>query len=74
MGGTEAEREENGGGEGGGRTRARWRRLERHAGNIWTREVGPMTRGPRHSAGGFKTRSDSNQVQTNSIQFVSNFD
>jgi hypothetical protein len=37
---------------------------------------GPMTHGSRHSAGGFKTRSDSNQVQTNSnsIQFVSNFD
>jgi hypothetical protein len=35
-----------------------------------------MKRGPRHSAGGFKTRSDSNQLQTNSnpIQFVSNFD
>jgi hypothetical protein len=36
---------------------------------------GPMTHGPLH-VDGFKTRSDSNQAQmnSNSIQFVSNFD
>jgi hypothetical protein len=54
----------------GGNCERVFRRVERRAGGVWTQEARRMMRGPRHSIGGFKTQSDSIQMDSKILKLI----